>query len=103
VAGADLDEWVAGYVQDGDGRALVYGLLAEPDVCKPTIARFGDGNGGWSPFMVVQRIFPGVYINCVCGTTFYWEDEQVVPYSPVSRTVGIEMIVSDDYKYIKYT
>ena len=77
-------EWMAAY----DGNPLapqgIYGTFTEAEDGEPMVARFTDGQK-WSPMMAVQRIMPGLYMNCICGTVFDWDDDLVVVYSALSR------------------
>jgi hypothetical protein len=84
LAGARDDEWLAGYTGTlADGRYM-YGTFTKPEPGAPMLVRFTDGQK-WSEMMAVQRALPGLYVNCLCGTTIEWEDALVLVYSAVSR------------------
>jgi len=79
-------EWLAA---GGIGDALtLIGLCRPPKEGEAMIARFGDGEGGWSHFHAVQQLMPGLYRCLLKGTIFEWPDERVKVYSALSRLGG---------------
>lgn len=73
-----------GYTGDWKTGKPMYGAFAMPEEGEPMLAQFTDSQM-WSGIMAVQRLMPGVYMNCVDGTTFEWANDCAVVYSGLSR------------------
>jgi hypothetical protein len=81
------NEWLIGYIGDWPGTPA-YGTFSQPDEGHPMVVKFHiqeESREGWSRLMIVQRIFEGTYMNCIDGTIFSHDDNQVLVYSGFSR------------------
>jgi len=84
LAGATDDEWLVGYTGSLMTGSPIYGTFTMPEEGEPMAAAFTDGQK-WTNILPVQRLMPGLYMNCIGGVTFEWPDGRVLIYSALSR------------------